>query len=215
VRARAERQQTPVTLGRYVEVLAVLLPVRPLGADRDDSAGREGHAAVLQRRGADPRGERRDRLGPEHLVDRAGRLAGLLAQQLPLARMRGEHPHRVRQLRLGGVDAPGDDVQHQVDALGMGQPVATVLRGQQGGDQVVPRLRPPPLQQRLDVVLDLDDRALDLGHLAGERRDVELPLHQAGPLVESRRVAVRGAEHRGDRQRRVGLGQGGNEVAGR
>ena len=90
-----------------------------------------------------------------------------------------------------------------------------VLRGQQGGEQVVARLRPPPPQQRLDVGVDLGDRALHLGHLAAERADVELPLHQAGPLVQPRRVAVRGAEHRGDGERRVGLGDRGDEVAGR
>ena len=73
----------------------------------------------------------------------------------------------------------------------MGQPVAAVLGRQQRGDQVVARLGPPLLQQLLDVLLQLDDRALDLRDLAGQRLYVELPLYQAGPFMQPRSVLVR------------------------
>src|SRR5579859_4429631 len=46
------------------------LPVGTLGADRDDRPGREDHVAVLYVLAAQPGREWRDRLEPEHLVDR-------------------------------------------------------------------------------------------------------------------------------------------------
>jgi hypothetical protein len=127
--------------------------------------------------------------------------------------MRGEQPQRVAELGLRGVDPAGDDVEHEVDALGVRQPVARFLGGQQRGQEVIARLVPAPGQQRLDVGVDLGHGALHLGHLTGERADVELPLHPARPLVQPRRVGLRRPQHGGDGQRRVRLGDGGDELA--
>ncbi len=82
---------------------------------------------MLKLLGADPGGERRDRLEPEHLIDRARNEFWSLPHRLPLPRVGGEQPERVRELRGRRVDAAGQDVEHQVDALGPGQPLALCL----------------------------------------------------------------------------------------
>ena len=59
--------------------------VGPLRADRDDAPGWEHHAAVHDLGGADPGGERGDRLVADGLVDRGQRMAvRVLAQHRPL-----------------------------------------------------------------------------------------------------------------------------------
>jgi hypothetical protein len=120
VRARAERQRPlPRPLRRDVELgTASDLPVRLLGADGDNGALREDHAPVLDLAGADPGGERSDRLEPEHLVNGLADQPGPLPEQLPLVRMGREQPDTVCELRHRRVDPAGQHVEHKVDALG-------------------------------------------------------------------------------------------------
>ena len=211
---RTEGEQPALARRGDVEGLAVLtLAVGPLRADRHDRARREDHVAVLDLFQADPRGERRDGLEPQHLLDRARDQGRLGRQQRPLPGVGGEQPDRVRELARGGVDAASQQVRHQLDALRSGQPVTLVPRRQQLADQVAGRGGPPGLEQRGDVVLDLGDRPLDVPPAGLERPDVELPLHPAGPGVQSLGVLVRRPEHRRDRQRRVGPCHRGDEVA--
>ena len=109
-----------LTLARRgdVEDLAVLaLAVGPLRADRHDRARREHDVAVLDLLQADPCGKRRDRLEPQHLLDRTRDQRRLGRQQGPLPGARGEQPDRVRELARGGVDAASQQVRHQLDAL--------------------------------------------------------------------------------------------------
>ena len=127
--------------------------------------------------------------------------------------MRGEQPQRVRQLRLRSVDAARDHVQDEVDAFGVRQPVAGFLGGEQRRQQVIAGLRGAAGQQRLDVVVDLSRRLLQLRHLRPERLDVELPLNKAGPVLQLRGVGLRCAEHGCDGQRGVRLGDRGDELA--
>src|SRR5215469_1993273 len=65
------------------------------------------------------------------------------ANRLPLLRVRREHPQRVPKLGLRGVDAARDDVQHEVDALGVRQLVARLLGAEQLGQQVIAGLSGP------------------------------------------------------------------------
>ena len=88
-----------------------------------------------------------------------------------------------------------------------------LLGGDEGGDQIVGRIVAPALDQRARPFVELLAGALDrveLGHQAGR---VELALDEIRPLVELGRVIERRAHDRRDRQRRVGLGEGGHEVA--
>jgi hypothetical protein len=88
------------------------------GGHQHDRPGRKGDAAVLELGGQDPRGERRDRLVADGLVDRRQRQPlRVVAQRLPLLGMLGEQPDRVRELALAGVDTPDQDVQDQVAKL--------------------------------------------------------------------------------------------------
>ncbi len=216
MRAGAEGQQPPGIVPADVELLAVRrVAVGPLRADGHDRAGREAHAAVLDVGHRDPGGERGDRLEPQHLVDRPGHPGGIGRQRGPLARMSGEQAQRVRQLGLGGVHAARNHIQHQVDALGVGQLRTFVLGRQQRTDQVSARVVATLLEQGLDVVVQLADGLLDPGRLIRQGFDVELPLHPAGPLVQPRRVLRRRAEHGRDGQRRVRLGERGHELAAR
>jgi hypothetical protein len=126
--------------------------------------------------------------------------------------MRREEPQRVRQLRLGRVDAAGQDVDHEVHALGVGEPVASIRGGQQRAQQVIGRLGTPLLQERLHVVTHLRTRTLDARQLGRQRPYVELALHPVRPLVQPGRVVERRAEHRRDRHGRVRLGERRDEV---
>ena len=214
VRARAEGVELAVAFGGDVERLAARrLPVGPLRADRDDRARGEEHAPVLDVLEHDPRGERRDRLEPQRLLDRLFDVGVRVGrQQRPLVGVLGEQPERLRELALGGVHAPGQQVQHQVHALVVGQPVALLLGREQRADQVGPRGRAALLEQGGHVLVGLDDRPLDVRDLAGQGGDVELPLHHARPVLEPVGVRHRGAEDGGDGPGRVGLGDRGHEL---
>ena len=189
MRARAEGVELAVAVGGDVERLAAwCLPVGPFRADRDDRARGEEHAPVLDVLEHDPGGERRDRLEPERLLDRLLHVGvGVRGQQRPLVGMLGEQPQRLRELALGGVHSPGEQVQHQVHALVVGQPVALLLGRQQRADQVGPRGRAAILEQGGHVLVGLDDRPLDVRDLGGQGGDVELPLHHARPVLRAGR----------------------------
>jgi hypothetical protein len=215
VRSGAEGEQPGVAGRGDVEALTVLaLAVRPLRAHGHDRARREDDIPVLDLLQADPRRERRDRLEPEHLVDDARDQARVPGEHLPLLGALGEQPHGVRELGGGSVDPARQQVHHQLHALPHGEPVAPFLYGDQLADQVVAGSGAPCLQQLPHVVLDLGDRALDILTAGFQRPDVELPLDPAGPGMQPSRVRVRRAEHGRDRQRRVGPGYRGHEVAG-
>ena len=109
--------------------------------------------------------------------------------------------------------AAGDDVQDEVDALGVREPVTGLLGGQQRGQQIIARLGGTAGQQSLDVVVDLGRRLLELRDLRAERLNVELALDQAGPVLEPGRVRLWRTKHGRDRQRRVGLGDRRYELA--
>ena len=97
--------------------------------DEDDGPGRERDAAVLNFGDHDARGERRDRLVPQRLLDRYEREpARVGAELLPLVGMVGEQPHGVRELALAGVDPADEDVQDEIAQLVVAQPVALLLR---------------------------------------------------------------------------------------
>jgi hypothetical protein len=220
VRSGAEGEQPGVTGRGDVETLAVPLPVGtglavcPLGAHGHDRARGEDDIPVLDLLQADPRRERRDRLEPEHLVDGARDQARVPREQLPLPGMLGEQPHGVRELGGGGVDPSGEQVHHQLHALPGGERVSLFLDGEQLADQVVAGSGAPGLEQLPHVVLHLGDGTLDILAAGFQRPDVELPLDPAGPGMQPPRVRMRRAEHGRDRQRRVGPGQRGHEVAG-
>ena len=127
--------------------------------------------------GQDPRGERRDRLVAEGLLDRtlsqAGRVA---AQQLPLVRRGGEQPDRVGQLALARVDAANEDVEHEVAQFILVEAVAGLLGGDQVGDQIIGGRQPPLDDQLVDVRIALRHRLLDLGARGRQAERVELAL---------------------------------------
>jgi len=165
---------------------------------------------------ADPRGERRDGLEPQHLLDGARHQAGIVGQQLPLARALGEEADRVRELARGRVDAPGQQVHHELYALRGGQPPARLpffAGRQQFADQVVAGSGPPGLEQTGYVLLGVGDGPLDVIPAGLERPDIELPLYPGGPGVQPPGIPVRRPEHGRDRQRRVEPGHRGHEVA--
>ena len=182
-------------------------------ADHHHRALREGHVAVLHVLDHDPRRERGDRLVAEHLVHRLRRQLGALGEQAPLVRARGEQPHRVRQLRLGRVHAAHEHVQHEVHALHLGEAVALLLGGEQGRHQVVARIAAAGREHALAPLVELAHGLLDPRAVVHQARRVELALDPVGPLVQPRRVLQRSAHHGRDRQRRVGLGEVGHELA--
>jgi hypothetical protein len=92
------------------------------------------------------------------------------------------------------------------------QPVPLVPGREQVADQVVSRRGAPVLQQRGHVVLDLDHGPLDIVPVGAQGPDVELPLHPAGPLLQSLGVLVRRAEDGRDGQRGERPGDCGDEV---
>jgi hypothetical protein len=94
-----------------------------------------------------------------------------------------------------------------LDALDVGKPFPVCFCGQQGAQQRGSRLLRRPGQQRLDVVIDLDDRGLDPEQVGAQRADVELALHPRRPILQSWRVVRRRPEDSSDGQRRVRLGQ--------
>ena len=118
------------------------------------------------------------------------------------------------ELGLRGVDASDEDVEHEVHALDVGEAVAIGLRGQQGRDQVLAGIVAARGQQRLGVVVELDHCLLDELALGHERLGVELLLDPVGPVVQPRRIGERGAHHRRDDERGVGLREGVDELAG-
>ena len=187
-----------------VEAVAVGVP----GGHEHDRAGGERDAAILDLGGHDPRGERRDRLVAERLVDRRQRQpARVGAQRLPLIGVLGEQPDRVRELALAGVDAADEDVQDQVAQLVVaraGRPPPRPRSARRSGRRPAlragrrsarprrRRTRPPPARSA---------RARSSGWL-----------HRTGAgsswtsgVGAARRQ--RRAHHLGDHQRRVGLGE--------
>jgi len=91
--------------------------------------------------------------------------------------MFGQQPYSVRELALGGVDTADQDIEHQVDALHRGEPVAVGFGGEQLGDEVISRHALAPLEQRLQVGRELHARLLDPLALLGDAHHVELALH--------------------------------------
>ena len=74
------------------------------------------------------------------LLDRRGAPApGRSASSCPLLRVLGEQPQRVGELALRRVDAADEHVEHEVDELDVGEPVAVLLGGDQRRDQVLAR----------------------------------------------------------------------------
>ena len=155
----------------------------------------------------------RDRLVAQGLLDRAGGQRRVGVQRGPLVGVLGEQADGVRELGLRRVDAADEDVEHEVDALDLRQPVAVGLGGQQRRDEVVAGVVAAGGQQRVGVVVELDDGLLDQLALGHQRLGVELLLDPVGPVVQARRVAQRRAHDRRDDQRRVGLGEGLDELA--
>ena len=82
-----------------------------------------------------------------------------------------------------------------------------MLGGDQRGDEVVAGVVAAALEQLARPLVELGDGALDPLALVHQARPVELPLDPVRPLVQPRRVLQRRAHDRGDRQRRVGLGE--------
>ena len=119
----------------------------------------------------------------------------------------------MRELGLRRVDAADEDVEHEVHALDVGEAVAVGLGGQQRRDEVLAGVVAAGGEQRVGVVVELDHGLLDELALGHERLGVELLLDPVGPVVQPRRVGQRGAHHRRDDQRRVGLGEGLDELA--
>ena len=80
-------------------------------------------------------------------------------------------------------------------------------------DQVVAGVVAAALDQRARPLVELRAGALDRLALVHQAVRVELALDQVRPLVQPRRVLERRAHHRRDRERRVGLGEVGHELA--
>ena len=119
----------------------------------------------------------------------------------------------MRELGLRGVDAADEDVEDEVDALDLRQAVTVGLGGQKGRDEVLAGLLTAGGQQRVGVVVELDDRLLDQRALGHERLGIELLLDPVGPVVKARRVGQWRAHHGRDDERGVGLGEGLDELA--
>jgi hypothetical protein len=79
--------------------------------------------------------------------------------------------------------------------------------------RVVAGLVAAALDQRARPLVELRARALDRIPLVHQAVRVELALDQVRPLVQLRRVLERRAHHRGDRERRVRLGEVAHELA--
>ncbi len=173
----------------------------------------KSRVAVLDVLDQDPRGERRHRGDADHLRDGVRGALGLAGQQLPLLGMAGEHPQRVGELRLRGVDAADEHVQDQVAQLRVVEAVVAVARGDQRRQQVVAGLGALLGDQLVEVRVELLARALDLVAVAGQGRAVELELDPPRPVGEPLGVAGRRADHGGDRHRRVGLRERCDRVA--
>ncbi len=109
------------------------------GAHHHDRAGREGDVAEGDLLDEDTGGEGGDRLEAQCLLYRLGGQLGPFPQQLPLVGVFGEQPDRVRELALGGVDAADQNVQHEVHALDVGEPLALLFGVDQQRDQVLAR----------------------------------------------------------------------------
>ena len=198
-----------------VELVEVALAVAISGerADHDHRSLREGHVAELHILDHDPRGERGDRLEAEHLLHRLRRQLGPLGQETPLVRPRGEQPHRVRELRLGRVHPAHEHVEHEVHALDLGEPVALLLGGEQRRHEVVARVAAARGEHALAPHVELAHRLLDPLAVVHQAGRVELTLDPVGPLMQPRCVLQRSAHDGRDRQRRVGLGEVGHELA--
>ena len=119
----------------------------------------------------------------------------------------------MRELRLRGVHAAHEHVQHEVHALHLGEPVALLLGGEQGRHEVVARVAAPGREHALAPLVELAHRLLDPRAVVHQARRVELALDPVRPVVQPRRVLERSAHHRRDRQRRVRLGEVVHELA--
>ena len=162
--------------------------------------------AILHVLGGHPRGERRDRLVAEELLDGTRDKVGIAADQLPLLGVPGEQSDPMGELSLGCIDASCQDVHDQVEALVIRQPVALVSGGEKRRDQVIARVVTARLDQGGCVSGELDDRRLDLVTAGHDRRRVELALEPRRPVVEAWRVLDRRAHDGGDQLRWIALG---------
>ena len=126
-------------------------------------SGGEADVAEDDLLGGDARGERRDRLEAQRLLDGGLGELRVLDEQLPLLGVFGEQPHGVRELALGRVDAAGEDVEDEVDALDVGQPLAGLFRPRSAS-----RCRSSrgswrrAAEQRFGVLVELLDGLLDV-----------------------------------------------------
>ena len=184
-------------------------------ADHHDRALGEGHVAVLDLLVQEARGERRDRLVAQQLLDRRRRAArARAASSSHCSGCAANRRSAVRELRLRRVDAADQHVQHEVHALDVGEPVALLLGGDQRRDQVVAgvvaaRARSARRPTRRTPRRRARSRSRSFIRLGGSnwrwiRFDHSCSL---------RRVLERRAHHRRDRQRRVGLGERLHELA--
>ena len=108
------------------------------GAHDHNRALGEGHVAVDDLLGEDAGGEGSDGLEAQGLLHGRGGELRIGSQGGPLLGVFGEQPDGVRQLALAGVHAAHEDVEDEVDALTLREPVPLLLGGDQLGDQVVP-----------------------------------------------------------------------------
>jgi hypothetical protein len=138
---------------------------------------------------------------------------GVSAHQVPLAGVLGQQADPLGELALGRVHAAHEHVEHEVDELGVGELVAFEARRDQGRDEVVAGVFAAPGNQSAGVVVELGHGLLDPLALGHQRGAIELALDPVRPFVQARGVAQRRAHHRGDGQRRIGLGERLHELA--
>ena len=184
------------------------------GAHHHDRAGREGDVAEGDLLDEDAGGEGGDRLEAQRLLHRLRRQLGPFPQQLPLVGVFSEQPDRVRELALGGVHAADQDVQHEVHALHVREPLALLFGGDQQRDQVLAGLLAARAHEAPGVLVELRHRLFDRRFLLGHRDRVELALDPVRPVVQPRGVLQRRAHHVRNRLRGVGLGDVAHELAG-
>ena len=206
-----------LALRRDVELLgrgqALAVAVGTEGGDHHDRVLGERDVAVDDVLEHDPAVERDDRLVAHDLLDGLRHELGALAQQRPLVGMLGEQPDPVSELALRRVDAADEHVEHEVDQLVVAQPIALVAGGDERRDEVVAG-RPAPVREHLARPrVELLAGSLDAFALGQQARPVELTLDPVGPFVQARGVGQRRAHDRGDRQRRIGLGERVDELA--
>ena len=117
------------------------------------------------------------------------------------------------ELALAGVDAADEDVEDEVAQLVVVEALALGLGGDEVGDEVLARVIAAGGDELVGPDVELLDGGLDPGAVLDQAGGVELALDDVGPLVQLGGVAARSAHHMRDDQRRIGLGDGGDELA--